>query len=93
MQEIEYVSYIDDTVFFFCSYRTQIKVRLNSTHYLKKSCNKLLLIVQQTFYEDLQEMYKQTIFFFFLNIYTTLYSKDLLRFRKNLLLSYKNDIN
>ena len=75
-------------------------VRLNSTHYLimkinnrKELQNIAINILADIDYNDFVRIYRECTRkpYSFLTIYTTLPASDPLRFRKNLLPSYKND--
>ena len=90
-------------VFITQSYFTVPKdVRLNSTHYLIMKINDRKELQNiginhstDTDYKDFVKIYREctTKPYSFLTINTTLAASDSLKFRKNLLLSYKNDNN
>ena len=98
MQEIEYISCIHYTILFFVTK----EVRLNSTHYLiMKTQNKRELQnigtnhSAEIDYKDFMKIYRKCTseLYSFLTIDTTLRASDSLRFRKNILLSYKNGVS
>ena len=98
MQKIKYFTCFYNSVLFFC-----LKdVRLNSIHYLLTKINNKREL--QNFeinhsadidYQDFIKIYRECTKepYNFLTVDTTLPSSDPLRFRKNLLDSYKNDNN
>ena len=96
MQEIECISCIHHIILFLCSKRSQIKFY---TYLIIKIHNKRELqsiaINHLANYKDFMKIYRKCTSepYSFLTIDTTLPVSDPLRFRKNLLLSYKNDIN
>ena len=98
MQEIEYISYIHHTILFFCSKRSQInfyKLLNNEDSQQKRAKSIAINDSADIDYKGFMKIHRKYTSepYSFLTIDTTLPASDPLRFRKNLLLSYKNDIN
>ena len=98
MQKSEYLTCFDHSVLFFCSKRCEIKFDTlfdyenQQQKRITKYCNKSFCrYCLQRFSEDLQRMHKKK--HSFLTIVTTLPKSDPIRFRKNVLQSYKIDSN
>ena len=98
MPETEYISHIYRTVLFFCPEISYIKfyTLLNYKDLqLKRATNLATNHSADSDYKDFINIYRKCLSepYSFLTIDTTLPASCSLRFRKNLLLPYKNDIN